>query len=450
MNITDIDPASSALLTDLYQLTMLQAYFDRGMHDIAVFEFFARKLPRNRNFLVAAGLEQAIDYLEGLRFTEAELDWVARHGAFKPDFVDYLAGLKFSGDVHAMPEGTVFFPDEPILRVVAPLPEAQLAESRLINLLNFQSMIASKAVRCVLAAPGKLLVDFGMRRAHGAEAGLLAARASYIAGFDGTATVLAGARFDIPLFGTMAHSFIQAHDDEAQAFEHFARSLPQNVVLLIDTYDTEAAAEKVAVLARRLLHEGIVVHGVRIDSGDLGEHARKVRKILDDNDLRKVTIFASSSVDERKIQALLQDACPLDGFGVGTHMDTSSDAPYLDCAYKLQEYAGRARRKRSEGKATWPGRKQVYRQLDAQGRMRGDILTLEQDVQEGVPLLGPVMRGGRRVGTAPSLASVRARLRQEMGQLGDALRSLDQAPAYPVTVSPALRGLAEEVDQKMA
>ncbi|MGH7856274.1 MAG: nicotinate phosphoribosyltransferase, partial [Candidatus Binatia bacterium] len=262
-----MDP--SPLLTDFYQLTMMQSYLDHGMHDTAVFELFARRLPPKRGFLVAAGLEQALAYLEGLRFDSGDLDWLRRSGRFHSRFVDWLGTLEFTGEVHALPEGTVFFPNEPLLRVIAPLPEAQLVETRLLNLIHYQTLIASKAARCVLAAPGKLLVEFGLRRAHGAESGFLAARASYIAGFAGTSAVLAGALFDLPLYGTMAHSFVQAHGDEVVAFERFARSHPENAVLLIDTYDTAAAAAKTAGLARRLRDEGIRVRAVRIDSGDL-------------------------------------------------------------------------------------------------------------------------------------------------------------------------------------
>ncbi|HSG05956.1 MAG TPA: nicotinate phosphoribosyltransferase, partial [Nitrospiria bacterium] len=250
-------PASEALLTDLYQLTMLQGYFDSGMEDTAVFEFFMRKLPPGRNFLMAAGLEEALDYLEHLRFEPEDIQWLKSTKRFKPAFLERLADLRFTGDVHAMPEGTLFFPNEPILRVTAPLPEAQLVETRLINLLHFETLIASKAARIRLAAPGKKLIDFGLRRAHGSEAGVLAARASYIAGMDGTSNVLAGRRFGIPTFGTMAHSFIQAHEDETGAFINFARSQPENVVLLLDTYDVKAAAEKIPALAADLGKEGI-------------------------------------------------------------------------------------------------------------------------------------------------------------------------------------------------
>ncbi|GAB3392984.1 nicotinate phosphoribosyltransferase [Azotobacter armeniacus] len=436
-----------ALLTDLYQLTMLQGYVERDMLDTAVFEFFARQLPACRNFYLAAGLEQALDYLEGLHFAPAELDWLSGLGLFRTAFLDYLAGLRFTGEVQAMAEGTPFFADEPILRVTAPLPEAQLVESRLINLLHFQTLIASKAARVVLAAPGKRLVDFGLRRAHGAEAGLLAARAGYLAGFHASATVLAGAQFGIPLAGTMAHSFVQAHADETEAFEHFARSLPQSVVLLIDTYDTEVAAQKVVELAPRLAAAGIRIHGVRLDSGDLGEHARKVRTILDRGGLNGVTVFASGNLDEYLIQRLVAEGTPIDGFGVGTRLDTSSDAPALDCAYKLQEYAGQPRRKRSEGKATWPGRKQVWRRYDEAGHCCGDSLMLDGEVGEGQALIQPVMRDGRRLAPSPPLADVRAHALRQLDSLPPVLQGLEPAPGYSVTVSDAVRDLAETADR---
>ncbi len=441
-----IDTTHSALLTDLYQLTMLQGYRQHGMEDTAVFEFFVRKLPAQRGFLVAAGLEQTLQFLEDLHFTAEELAWLAGTGKFDDDFIDYLRDLRFRGDVHAMAEGTPFFSDEPILRVTAPLPQAQLVESRLINLLHFQSLIASKAARCVLAAPDKLLVDFGLRRAHGAEAGLLAARASYLAGFAGTATVAAGPLFAIPTYGTMAHSFIQAHDDETAAFARFAVANPGAVVLLIDTYDTEAAAAKVVALAPQLREQGITVKGVRIDSGDLAEHARRVRRILDQGGLHEVTIFASGSVDEYLLEKHAQHEAPIDGYGIGTHLDTSADAPYLDCAYKLQEYAGTARRKRSEGKATWPGRKQVYRRYDANGIMLDDVVTLEDDVREGRPLLQAVMRDGRRLSPPPSLSEIRDYAAQQLAALPPPLREFRQDTPFPVLISKPLRRLASDLD----
>ncbi len=442
-----MDCTAPATLTDLYELTMLQGYLEQGMRARAVFEFFVRRLPRERNFLVAAGLEQVLDYLESVHFAPEEIDWLARSGRFSRAFLDYLAGFRFSGDVHAMPEGTVFFADEPILRVSAPLPEAQLVETRVINLLHLQTLIASKAARCVLAAPDRVLVDFGLRRAHGAEAGLYAARASYLAGFAATATVAAGIRFAIPVSGTMAHSFVQAHEDEETAFEHFARAQPNHVVLLLDTYDTEAAARKVVALASRLRSEGIRVRGVRLDSGDLGAHARAVRAILDAGGLNDVEIFASGNLDEHVLARLLGEGAPIDGFGIGTRVDTSADAPYLDCAYKLEEYEGRPRRKRSEGKATWPGRKQVFRRYRDDGAMAGDVLALADAVAQGEPLLEPCMHSGRRIGATPALAEIRHRTAQQLARLPAPLRARRPAAPYPVKVDPGLKALVRRMDE---
>ena len=439
----------SGLLVDLYQFTMMQAYLEAGMTLTASFEFFARKLPKTRAFYVAAGLEQALDYLETLRFDEPELDWLASTGEFGRDFIDHLAGFRFTGEVHAMAEGTVFFPDEPILRVTAPLLEAQFVESRLINLLHFQSVIASKATRMVLAAEGRSLIDFGFRRAHGEEAGLLAARAAYLAGFAGTATVGASRLFGIEAYGTMAHSFIQAHDDEVMAFRHFAQVRPQKLVLLIDTYDTVEGARRVARLASELADVGIEIAGVRLDSGDLAQLSKAVRDVLDTAGLEQVRVLASGGIDELEIARLLAAGAPIDGFGVGTSLTTSSDAPALDCAYKLQEYAGLARRKRSLGKATWPGRKQVYRWFDEDGRMVRDLLTIEADrQQDGRALIKPVMRGGQRLAASPALAEIRAHAAAERATLPEGLRRLEAADAYAVEVSRPLRALAEEVDRR--
>jgi nicotinate phosphoribosyltransferase len=439
--------AANSLLLDFYELTMTQAAFFQRMHDRAVFEFFVRKLPPDRKFLVAAGLEQLIDFLEGFQFDEAEIEWLRRDQHFQPAFLDFLSELRFTGDVDAMPEGTVFFEDEPIVRVTAPFPEAQLIETRLINLLQFQTMIASKAARCVLAARGKMLVDFGLRRAHGAEAGLFSARASYLAGFSATSTVSAGQIFGIPLSGTMAHSFITANDSEDEAFLAFARANPGNVVFLLDTYDTEAAARKLPAIAEKLKEEGTRINGVRLDSGDLAAHAKNVRDILNAGGLDSVAIFVSGNLDEFKIEELLQAGAPIDGFGVGTRMNTSADAPYLNCAYKLEEYAGRPRRKRSEGKQTWPGAKQVFRSFNGDGEMLSDTLTLEGDSPGGTPLLQPVMRGGKRIQPAPALSALRESTMKSLDTLPKALRSLTPAlPGYKVRISEALRELTASMD----
>jgi nicotinate phosphoribosyltransferase len=453
-----MEAATSPLLTDLYQINMIQAYLDHGDTDTAVFELFVRSLPPRRGFMLAAGLEQALDFLEDLRFSSADIDWLKSTGRFNKNLLDYLGDFRFSGEVHAIAEGTAFFASEPILRVTAPLPQAQLIESRLINILHFQSLIAAKAARCVLAAPCKLLVDFGMRRAHGAEAGLLAARASYLAGFAGTATVLAGQAFGIPLYGTMAHSFIQAQDDETAAFELFARARPANVVLLLDTYDTEAAARKVVALAPRLKASGIAIRGVRLDSGDLIALAKSVRAILDRGGLQEVTIFASGGLDEDEIAACLQANAPIDGFGVGTSLTTSSDVPAVDFIYKLQEYAGAPRRKRSDKKPTRPGRKQVWRRYDADGRMAGDRIALDRasapaaaktaDGAGEEPLLHCVMRNGRRLAPSPSLDEIRSRAKRELERLPENLRRLEPGANYPVEVGEDLIKLADEVDSR--
>jgi nicotinate phosphoribosyltransferase len=438
---------TSPLLTDLYELNMVQAYLDRGENKEAVFEFFVRRLPERRGFLLAAGLEQALEYLETLTFSPHEIDWLKRSGRFRDNLIDYLASFRFTGDVHAIPEGTVCFPNEPLIRITAPLPQAQLVETRLINILHFQTMIASKAARMVLAAPGKILSDFGLRTAHGAEAGLYSARASYIAGFAGAANVLAGERYGIPVVGTMAHSFVQVHDDEMQAFENFARSRPEGVILLIDTYDTEAGARKVVELAPKLKVDGIFIRGVRIDSGDLIAGARKVRGILDAGGLKDTIILASGGINEDVLQTMMAQNAPIDGFGIGVNLDASIDAPSLDCAYKLQDYTGRPRRKRSQGKETWPGRKQIWRTYDAGGRMAGDVLSLETDGQSGEPLIVPAMRGGKRIARAPRLDDIRARAARELARLPEPLRRLEHGTTYPVKVADALVTLAKEADR---
>ena len=445
-------PAASALLTDLYQLTMLQSYYELGMEDTAVFEVFVRRLPQHRNFMLFAGLEQVVEYLETLRFSPQELEWLESTGRLNPEFVKRLATFRFSGDVDAMPEGTVFFPNEPVLRITAPLPEAQFIESRLINILHYQTLIASKAARCRLVAPGKTLIDFGMRRAHGAEAALMASRANYIAGFDGTATVQAEQQFGTPLFGTMAHSYVQAHQSESQAFVNFAHSHPDNVVLLIDTYDTLRGAQKVVQLASSLREEGIAIKAVRLDSGDLVELSGSVRHILDDGNCRDVRIFASGDLDEYRLAELIRSGCPIDSFGVGTRLNISNDSPSLDCVYKLQEYAGVARRKQSVGKTTWPGRKQVYRHQADSGLFEGDLITLEKDRRSaGEGLITPVLRQGKRLHPPETLDQTRARSRDQLSSLDERLTALAvSASPYPVELSAELNKLAEQVDQQFS
>jgi nicotinate phosphoribosyltransferase len=437
---------TSPLTTDLYELNMVQAYLDRGEDKEAVFEFFVRRLPPRRGFMLAAGLDDALAYLETLSFSAADIDWLKSTGRFRNNLLDYLAAFRFTGDVHAIAEGTVCFPNEPLIRITAPLPQAQLVETRLINILHFQALIASKAARMVLAAPGKILSDFGLRTAHGAEAGLFSARASYIAGFAGAANVLAGELYGVPIVGTMAHSFVQVHDDEAKAFEDFARARPDGVILLIDTYDTEEGARKVVALAPKLKADGIAIRGVRIDSGDLIAMARNVRAILDAGGLRDVIILASGGINEDVLKDMMAKTAPIDGFGIGVNLAASIDVPAFDCAYKLQEYAGTPKRKLSEGKATWPGRKQVWREYDMHGRMRGDILTLDGDKQPGEALIVPVMRGGKRVAPSASLAQIRERAARDLARLPQPIAQLNPNARYTVAISDALETLVEKMD----
>jgi nicotinate phosphoribosyltransferase len=443
------DFAHSLLLTDLYQINMIEAYLAAEMHDTAVFEFFVRKLPASRGFLVSAGLEQAINFLLHGRCAEAEIDWLKSSGRFSSRLIDYLADFRFTGDVDALPEGTVFFADEPIIRVTAPIAQAQLAETRLINFLHYQTLVATKAARMKLAAPEASLVDFGLRRAHSGEAGLLAARAAYIAGFAGTATVPAAQHFGVPIYGTMAHSFIQAHDDERDAFFNFATARPDQTVFLLDTFDTEKAADKVAALVPVLAERNITVRGVRLDSGDLADHARRVRRILDDAGLHSAQIVASGGIDEFELQRLTRSAAPIDAYGIGTSLVTSDDAPALDCAYKLKAYAGKARRKRSEGKAFWPGATQAFRRFDNDGCLIGDTIGRAAEEVDGVPLLQAVVRDGKLVEPLATLESIRQHAECQLAHLPDHLKRLETSPGYPVGVTDNLRDLADEVDRMM-
>ncbi len=443
--------SSRGLLLDLYQLTMGQAYFQRDMRDTAVFELFTRKLPPSRRFLIAAGLPQVVEYLETLRFNADEIEYLASLGTFQPSFLDYLAELRFTGSLHAVPEGTPFFADEPILRITAPLIEAQLVESRILNILHFQTVIASKAIRCVFAAAGRKVIDFGMRRAHEGDAALYAARAAYLAGFHGTATVEAGRQFGIPLSGTMAHSFIQAHDREEDAFRDFVSSYRGEATLLVDTYDTRHATELVGNLARELAtrNDPGRIRAIRIDSGDLAEDARAARAILDQHLCHDVRIVLSGGLDEHSVAELVRGNAPVDAFGIGTSLDVSADAPTLDMVYKLQEYAGKPRRKLSPGKSTWPGTKQVFRQRDARGRISIDHIGLADEALPGQPLLLAVLSAGRRVTALPDLKASREHCARQVAELPDWTRGLEVAaagPSFPVSISAGLQALTADLD----
>lgn len=438
-----------ALLLDLYELTMVDAYLDEGRWDEATFSLFVRRLPPRRNYLLAAGLEDALDYLEHLRFGARELDWLASRGRFSDRLLGWLERFRFGGDVDAMPEGTPVFAQEPLLEVTASLPEAQLVETLLINILHLQTLAASKASRVVEAAQGRAVMEFGLRRIHGMDAGLKVARAAFLAGVESTSNVEASRRYGIPASGTMAHSYVQAHDDELEAFRAFVRRFP-DATLLVDTYDTLRGVQHVLRLASEL-GEDFQVRALRLDSGDLLELSKAARWMLDDAGLRRVKLVASGGLDEDSVSRLVLGGAPFDGFGVGTAMGVSADAPSLDMAYKLVTYAGKDRIKLSAEKRLYPGRKQVYR-VEQDGRARHDVLTRRDEAVEGRPLLRPVMRAGQRLpGAVPSLEEARAYARREVAKLPSSVRVLSRArPPYPVEVGPALARELERLEEVWA
>ncbi len=445
-------PAASGLLTDLYELTMAAGYFETGFEARATFELFVRNLPPQRNFLVAAGLEQALVFLENVRFSDDEIAYLRAHPAFRhvgSVFFDYLAGFRFSGDVLAMPEGTVCFPDEPLLRVTAPIAEAQIVETALLATISFQTMIASKGVRVLQAAGGRPVIEFGSRRAHGIESGVLAARAAFIAGCSGTSNLEAGYRFGIPTYGTQAHSWVMAHENEEKAFAHFLDVFPQHSVLLLDTYEVRGAVETIIAMGRK-------PRGMRLDSGDVAADSVWLRKRLDEAGWGDVEIFASGDLDEDRIVSLLASGACIGAFGVGTALSTSSDAPSLGVIYKLVEVTRGGQvhiaAKFSAAKVTFPGRKQVYRAVDAAGRYSGDIIALEDEPSPGgQSLLVPVMREGRRLAPAQPLAEAQRRCQDEVGRLPAALRELTLAQRpYPVRHSARLEELLRQLQQRFA
>jgi nicotinate phosphoribosyltransferase len=435
----------AALVTDLYELTMAAAYHEHGIGRVATFELFVRDLPAARRFLVAAGLDDALAGLESWRFTAGDVEYLAGLGMFPASFVDQLGDVRFTGDVWAIPEGEVAFAGEPLVRVTAPLIEAQLVETWLLNRIASQTMVASKAARVAMACGDRRFVDFSARRVHGVDAAMAAARSAWICGAAGTSLVAAGRRFGIPLSGTMAHSFVMSYDDEREAFRAYARAFPGSVVLLIDTYDTVEGARRAAEVAHELAGDGISIDGVRLDSGDLGALAGDVREVFDEAGLPEVRIVASGDLDEHRIADLLAAGAPIDAFGVGTQLGTSADAPALGAVYKLVEDADGPKMKLATGKVTLPGTKQVWRLADR------DVLSLhDEDVPGGRPLLRQVMAGGRRVLPDP-LEDIRARAVAAIDGLPDVLRSLDPAggPVWPVHRSAGLDALVAEVETRL-
>lgn len=426
----------SALFTDLYELTMAQAYHREEMAQQAVFELFFRSLPSERNYIIAAGLEDVLSYLEGFHFTSDDLDYLRQQNLFSEDFLERLSRLKFTGDVYAVREGSVVFANEPVIQVIAPILEAQLVETFLLNQIHYQSLAASKAARVVTAAQGRAVVDFGSRRSHGTDAALKMARCSYLAGAAGTSNVLAGKLYGIPIYGTMAHSYIQSHESEAQAMEAFARIHPQTT-LLIDTYDTIHGAEQVIALSHRL-GKDFQVQAVRLDSGNLTELSKQVRELFDTAGLDSVKIFVSSGLNEHKVAEMVKADAPINGFGVGTDMAVVADAPQLDFAYKLVELNGKPRTKLSASKTLLPGRKQVYRHY-SQGQLSSDHITGFEEKARGMPLLEKALSNGQRTGASHSLDAIQEFTGRQIAELPDRLRSLEPArPPYQVTVSEKL------------
>jgi nicotinate phosphoribosyltransferase len=439
-----------ALLVDLYELTMGQSYFDEGIHERpAVFSAYVRHLPPGWDYLVASGLDDVLRVLESFSFSAVDLAYLKSTELFTDAYLDHLAALRFEGEVRAMPEGTVFFPDEPLLELRGRLLPAQLVETIVLNELHFQSLIAAKAARFVDAAAGRTLVDFSLRRTHRGDAGLRVARASYLAGFEATSNVLAGREYGIPIAGTMAHSYVQAFQRELDAFRAYSSAYPDRSILLVDTYDTLHGVRNAATVGRELAARGHQLAGVRLDSGDLLALSRAARSILAEAGLQATTIFASGGLDERAVDALLTEGAPIDGFGIGSALGTSTDAPAMDMAYKLVEVGGRPTMKLSTEKATLPGAKQVWR-VSLGGRFAYDVLTTAAGAAPpgGEPLLELVMAGGRRL-VSWSLAEARDRCASQRAALGGEHRQVAAEP-YEVRISDALLAARDEAVAALA
>jgi nicotinate phosphoribosyltransferase len=439
---------NKAMLTDLYELTMAASYYEHRIAAPATFSLFIRKYPPDRGYFVSAGLEHVMDFLESFRFDQEDLDYLDSKNLFSHDFLNYLGQLRFTGDVHAIAEGRIFFKDEPILEVTAPIIEGQLVETFIINAINFGVIIATKASRCVQAARGKSLVDFSLRRTHGADAGIQAARACYLTGFSSTSNVMAGKLYGIPISGTMAHSYILSFDEEIEAFRAYFKSFPENTVLLIDTYDTVEGARKAAQAAKEMADRGCKLKGVRLDSGDMAELSQKVRKILNDEGLDDVLIFASGGFDEFRIAESLERGAQIDAFGVGTRIGVSADAPYTNMAYKLVEYNNVPVLKLSSGKQNIPSSKQIFR-THLGGQFEKDIIGLRDENLEGEKILAKVMENGKRLGPVEPLEDIRQRFTNEFGSLNDSIKTIRHPKAYSVDLSPKLKNLQEKVIRKI-
>jgi nicotinate phosphoribosyltransferase len=443
--------SGSALFTDLYELTMAASFFENQMFEPATFSLFIRDYPPARRYFVSAGLADVLEYLENLRFTPEELEYLEKTGLFKPAFLSSLEKFRFRGDVYAIPEGRLFFVNEPLLEVTASLIEAQIIETFVINATHLQVMIATKASRCVHAAWPRNLMDFSLRRTHGTDAGMKVARASAIGGFVGTSNVLAGKTYGIPVFGTMAHSFIQSFENEMDAFRAFARTFPENAVLLVDTYDTLSGTRIAAQVGQEMIKDGKKLKGVRLDSGDIARLSQSTRQILQKAGHKEATIFASGAFDEYKIQDVLSRGGDVDSFGVGTKMGVSADAPYFDMAYKLVQYSGRPVLKLSSGKETLASEKQVFRFKTSKDELRKDIIGLrDDDFNEGEPLLKKVMKKGKTTVKRLPLTYIRERFLDEFFHLDEKYKTIEESEVeYPVELSPRLQDLQSRVVRQL-
>ena len=440
-----------ALLTDLYQLTMAQSYFQSQRLAPATFSLFVRSYPPNRSYFVSAGLHDVLEFLEQFKVDAAGVDYLRSQGMFTDDFLDFLKELRFTGEVWAIPEGRVFFKDEPIMEVTAPIVEAQVVETFIINQINFQSLIATKAARCVHAASARSVVDFSLRRTHGIDAGMKVARSSYLVGCTGTSNVRAGQQYGIPIVGTMAHSFVSSFEHEIDAFRVFVNSFPNHSILLIDTYDTASGARKAVQVAREMAARSQHLQGVRIDSGNLAKLAVEVRKIFDEAGLRDVKIIGSGGLDEYDLADFSNANVPYDGYGVGTKMGVSADTPWSDIAYKLVEYDDRPVLKLSTGKVSLPGKKQIFRIGDKQGPLQKDIITLRgENVGEAERLLKKVMTEGKIIAPLPSLEESRAVFLSEFAKLPEPIKAIRNSAHYLVEHSAKLQELCARVEQQIS
>jgi len=436
------------LMVDLYELAMAQAYWSEGMADTAVFSLFFRELPKNRNFVLACGQQHVAELIGQLRFTEDHIERLRQLDRFQPEFLDWLKAFRFSGSIRAVAEGTPLFPQEPILEVTAPIAEAQLLESLIMNYVHLESVLASKAVRLTFAADGKPVVDFGMRRMHGLDSAYRGVKAYRLAGLSGTSNVLAGTDYGLDVSGTMAHSFVQAYPDEMEAFKVYARLYP-GTTLLVDTYDTRRAVRRIVEWLRQ--EPDVRIGGIRLDSGDLEQEARDCRKILDDAGFSDIKILASGGLDEYRIAALRQVGAPIDGFGVGTAIGAAKDAPALELAYKLTEYAGEPKMKNSSGKTSWPGAKQVFRQFDGNGLAKGDIIAGIDEQVDGSPLLETVMANGKLLPGLPApLDNQVSRASDAVAALPGQFKALEPAKAFPVEFTEYLQNLQAETLKKVS